>query len=50
VLEAEESFVFDRPGLAIVQALVVSKLLLFELEPVTRPKEACNVAVRAGAP
>lgn len=49
LLEAGESFVFDRPGLAIVQALLASKLLLFELEPEARPTRPQDVAVRAGA-
>lgn len=49
LLEAGESFVFDRPGLAIVEALLASKLLLFELEPAARPSRPQDVAVRAGA-
>ena len=50
VLVAGDSFVFDRPGLAIVQALVGSKLLLFELEPAARPPKPRDVAARLGAP
>ena len=49
-LDAGESFIFDRPGLAIVQALLTSKLQLFEPEPAARSQKRPDVAVFAGAP
>jgi hypothetical protein len=48
-LGAGESFVFDRPGLALVQAVVGSTLQLFELEPDARPKRPQDVTARSGA-
>ena len=49
VLEAGESFVLDRPGVAIVQALAASKVQLFQVEPAQRPKRPQDVTVHAGA-
>jgi hypothetical protein len=48
-LGAGDSFVFDRPGLALVQAVVGSTLQLFELEPNARPRRPSDVTVRSGA-
>lgn len=44
-----ESFIPDRPGLALVQGVSGSTLALFELEPRARPKRPQDVTVHAGA-
>jgi len=49
VIEPNESFIFDRPGLALVQAIVRSTLLVFEAEPGARPRRPQDVTVRSGA-
>ena len=48
-VEVGESFVFDRPGLAIAQALAASKVVLFDVEPAARPMRPRDVTVRSGA-
>ena len=48
-IDGDESFIFDRPGLALVQAMVGSTLLLFEAEPRARPTRPQDVTVRSGA-
>ena len=49
VIDGDESFVFDRPGLAMVEAIVGSTMLLFEVERRARPKRPQDVTVRSGA-
>jgi hypothetical protein len=48
-VEPGESFVFDRPGLAIVQALAASRVLVFELPRVTWPTHPRDATIRGGA-
>jgi hypothetical protein len=48
-VEPGESFVFDRPGLAIVQALAASQVLLFELPAGAWPTHPRDVTIRGGA-
>jgi len=49
-LDAGESFVFDRPGLALVQAVATSSLVLCEPEPGARSMRPQDISVSTGAP
>jgi hypothetical protein len=49
-LDVGQSFIFDRPGLALVQAVAASSLLLLEREPGARLKRPNDVGVSTGAP
>ena len=48
-IDGDESFIFDRPGLALVQAMVGSTVLVFQAEPRARPSRPQDVTVRSGA-
>jgi len=48
-IDRNESFIFDRPGLALVQAMADSTLLLFEVEPDAQPRRPQDITVRSGA-